>query len=100
MESHGRRLAELAKAVDSGEIKCHLQKRLRLDLEGLRKVRGIIEDGQSMGKVGLWWMLRVRWRCSAEDGSCSGERVVRMSSPFISIASAHHGPILMSSLRQ
>jgi hypothetical protein len=36
VESHRRILRELARLVDKGEIKCHLQKALRLDLEGLR----------------------------------------------------------------
>jgi hypothetical protein len=50
MESHKRILRELARLVDKGEIKCHLQKALRLDSEGLRKGD---EGGQRMRKVGL-----------------------------------------------
>ena len=53
VESHVRILRELARLVDKGEIKCPLQKRLRLNLEGLRKEHEIIEGGQSMRKVGL-----------------------------------------------
>jgi NADPH:quinone reductase-like Zn-dependent oxidoreductase len=53
VESHGSILRELARLVDKREIKCHLQKRLRLDLEGLRKGHEIIERGGSIGKVGL-----------------------------------------------
>ena len=53
VESHGRNLRELARLVDKEEIKCHLQKRLRLDLERLRKEHEIIEGGQSIGKEGL-----------------------------------------------
>lgn len=52
-ESHGKMLEELASLVDEGKIKCHLQKRFRLDLEGLRKAHETIEEGGSMGKNGL-----------------------------------------------
>ena len=53
LESHGRILKELSTFVEQGKIKCHLQQRIHLHLEGLRKGHELIESGKSMGKVAL-----------------------------------------------
>jgi NADPH:quinone reductase-like Zn-dependent oxidoreductase len=50
---HGELLAELAQLVDEGRIKCHLTRRLRLTLNGLREAHELVESGKSIGKVGL-----------------------------------------------
>lgn len=62
-------MRELARLVDKGEINCHLQKALRLDLEELRKGHEIIEGGQSMGLMLM--VAMVDGRCFAE-GRCRG----------------------------
>lgn len=48
LDSHHRILEELARLVDEGKIKCHLTRRLKLTLEGLREARG-----KSMGEIAL-----------------------------------------------
>ena len=53
LDSHGRILEELKELIDKGIIFCHLTKRLRLDLKGLKKGHELIETGGSMGKIGL-----------------------------------------------
>lgn len=53
VESHGRILDELRRFVEEGKIKCHLKRRLRLDLKGVRKAHELIEGGGVIGKVGL-----------------------------------------------
>ncbi|RAK99562.1 zinc-binding alcohol dehydrogenase family protein [Aspergillus ibericus CBS 121593] len=53
VESHHRILEELAALIDAGKIKCHLTKRLRLTLEGVKEGHEILQSGGSIGKVGL-----------------------------------------------
>lgn len=53
LESHGRILNELRSLVEDGTVQCHLQKRLRLDLNGIRHGHELIESGGSIGKNGL-----------------------------------------------
>ncbi|KAL9088586.1 MAG: hypothetical protein Q9165_006106 [Trypethelium subeluteriae] len=53
LESHGKILRDLAKWIDEGKIKCHLQQQVPLTTEGVRKAHQIIEDGKAIGKVGL-----------------------------------------------
>ena len=53
LESHGRMLRELAELIDAGEVQCHLQQTLRLDVEGLRKGHELIEAGKTIGKNAL-----------------------------------------------
>jgi NADPH:quinone reductase-like Zn-dependent oxidoreductase len=50
---HGEMLTELARLIDDGKIKCHLTKRLRLTLAGLKEAHELVESGKSIGKVGL-----------------------------------------------
>jgi len=52
-DSHGKILKELAGLLDAGKAKCHLTKKLKLTLEGLRKGHEQIEGGSSMGKLAL-----------------------------------------------
>jgi NADPH:quinone reductase-like Zn-dependent oxidoreductase len=51
--AHGERLAELAKWLDDGTIQCHMTKRMKLNLKGLRAAHELVESGKSVGKVGL-----------------------------------------------
>jgi NADPH:quinone reductase-like Zn-dependent oxidoreductase len=44
---------EMARLIDKGTIKCHLTKRLKLNVSGLRQAHRIIERGQAVGKIGL-----------------------------------------------
>lgn len=53
LESHGEILKELTQLVDDGVVKSHLQTRLPLTVEGLRKGHELIQGGGVMGKVGL-----------------------------------------------
>ena len=53
VESHGKMLADLARWVDEGTVECHLTRRFRLSLKGLREAHGVIEGGGSIGKNGL-----------------------------------------------
>lgn len=53
VESHGKILKELTGLIESGTIKCHLTRRLRLTLNGLREGHRIIEKGGAIGKIGL-----------------------------------------------
>lgn len=53
LESHRRILTQLACLVDEKKIKCHLKKRLPLDLNGVREAHKLIEAGGSIGKIGL-----------------------------------------------
>ncbi|PYH75425.1 quinone oxidoreductase [Aspergillus uvarum CBS 121591] len=53
VDSHHRILEELSELIDSGKIRCHLTKRLKLTLEGVRKGHELLESGGSIGKVGL-----------------------------------------------
>lgn len=50
---HADVLQELAGLVEEGRIKCHLTKRVRLSLAGLREAHALVESGKSLGKVGL-----------------------------------------------
>jgi NADPH:quinone reductase-like Zn-dependent oxidoreductase len=51
--THGQRLAELATWIDEGIIKCHMTKRMKLNLKGLKAAHELVESGKSVGKVGL-----------------------------------------------
>lgn len=53
VDSHHHILEELSRLIDSGVIKCHLEKRLKLSLDGLKEAHAMIESGKSMGKVAL-----------------------------------------------
>ncbi|KAI9818825.1 MAG: hypothetical protein M1827_007646 [Pycnora praestabilis] len=53
VDSHHHVLTELAELVDREVVKCHLKQKLRLNLKGLRKAHGLIEQGGSLGKNGL-----------------------------------------------
>ncbi|GAD97675.1 quinone oxidoreductase [Paecilomyces variotii No. 5] len=53
VESHYKILEELTDLIESGKIKCHLTRRLRLTLEGLREGHRLIEEGGVIGKIGL-----------------------------------------------
>lgn len=53
LDSHHRILEELTRLVDEGRIKCHLARRLKLTLEGLREAHRLVESGKSMGKIAL-----------------------------------------------
>lgn len=53
IESHGIMLQELAELLDKKEVQCHLQQKLRLDVEGLRKGHELIEAGRTIGKNAL-----------------------------------------------
>ncbi|KAI9693402.1 MAG: hypothetical protein M1820_009331 [Bogoriella megaspora] len=53
VESHGRILEQLARWIDEGKIKCHLQQKLPLTADGLRRAHEIIEGGKAVGKVGV-----------------------------------------------
>lgn len=57
VESHGRMLEELAELLDKNEIQCHMQQRLRLNIEGLRKGHELIEASKTIGKnaLGVDW---------------------------------------------
>ncbi|GAB1210693.1 hypothetical protein APSETT445_009489 [Aspergillus pseudonomiae] len=46
-------LEELSALIDAGKIKCHLTRRLQLDLEGIKEAHRILEAGKAIGKVGL-----------------------------------------------
>lgn len=51
LDSHGKILEELARLVEEGGIKSHLQKTLPLTLKGLKEGHELVEGGSSMGKV-------------------------------------------------
>ena len=53
LDSHGKILTDLAKWIDEGKIKCHLQQQVPLTADGVRRAHQIIEDGKAIGKVGL-----------------------------------------------
>ncbi|GLB05689.1 hypothetical protein AtubIFM57258_000978 [Aspergillus tubingensis] len=53
VESHHRILEELTDLIDANKIKCHLTKRLRLTLDGVKKGHELLQSGGSIGKVGL-----------------------------------------------
>ncbi|KAE8423473.1 hypothetical protein BDV36DRAFT_306007 [Aspergillus pseudocaelatus] len=46
-------LEELSTFIDAGKIKCHLTRRLQLNLEGIKEAHRILESGKAIGKVGL-----------------------------------------------
>ena len=50
-DDHNRMLEELAAYIDSGKIKSHLTKRMKLTVEGLRKGHGLIEAKSVIGKI-------------------------------------------------
>lgn len=49
----GEMLEELSALIDAGKIKCHLTRRLQLNLEGIKEAHKILESGKAIGKVGL-----------------------------------------------
>ncbi|PIG83023.1 quinone oxidoreductase [Aspergillus arachidicola] len=49
----GEMLEELSALIDTGKIKCHLTRRLQLNLEGIKEAHRILESGKAIGKVGL-----------------------------------------------
>lgn len=51
--SHHRILEELSRLIDSGKIKCHLGKRLKFTLDGLKEAHEVVESGKRTGKVAL-----------------------------------------------
>jgi len=51
--SHHHILEELARLIDSGQIKCHLGTKLELTLDGLKEAHNIIQSGKAKGKVVL-----------------------------------------------
>ena len=53
MDSHGKILRQLAEMLDAGQVKCHMRQTLPLNLEGVRKAHGLIEESGVMGKIGL-----------------------------------------------
>ncbi|KAK4553380.1 hypothetical protein LTR86_009437 [Recurvomyces mirabilis] len=53
MDSHGLILKDLAKLLDDGIVKCHLQQTMPLTLEGVRKAHEQVEAGGVMGKLAL-----------------------------------------------
>ena len=52
-ETQIRMLEELTTLVDTGKIKPHLTKRLKLTAEGLREAHRLIESNTTIGKIGL-----------------------------------------------
>ncbi|ROW16077.1 hypothetical protein VPNG_01908 [Cytospora leucostoma] len=52
-EKHHRWFEELARLLDEGTLKCHLTRRLKLTLEGLKEAHREIEGGKGIGKIGL-----------------------------------------------
>jgi len=46
-------MENLAKYIDEGKIHCHLTKRLKLTLNGLKTAHELIESKTVIGKVGL-----------------------------------------------
>ncbi|EOD49722.1 putative quinone oxidoreductase protein [Neofusicoccum parvum UCRNP2] len=53
LDSHGKILEKLRGLVDEGIVKSHLQKRLPLTAEGVRKGHELLAAGKVIGKVGL-----------------------------------------------
>lgn len=53
VESHHRILEELTDLIDASKIKCHITKRLRLTLDGVKNGHELLQSGGSIGKVGL-----------------------------------------------
>ncbi|KAE8389654.1 hypothetical protein BDV23DRAFT_194313 [Aspergillus alliaceus] len=51
--NQGDMMEELSVLIDAGKIKCHLTKRLKLDLEGVKEAHRILESGKAIGKVAL-----------------------------------------------
>ncbi|KAB8252809.1 hypothetical protein BDV35DRAFT_375680 [Aspergillus flavus] len=51
--NQGEMLEELSALIDEGKIKCHLTRRLQLNLEGIKEAHRILESGKAIGKVGL-----------------------------------------------
>ncbi|KAI1481284.1 GroES-like protein [Daldinia eschscholtzii] len=52
-EKHHEWYEELAKLLDKGVIKCHLNERLRATAEGIRQAHRRLEAGNAVGKIGL-----------------------------------------------
>lgn len=52
-EKHHKWFEELARKIDRGTIKCHLTKRMKLTLEGLKEAHRQIEGGKGIGKMAL-----------------------------------------------
>ncbi|KAE8406547.1 hypothetical protein BDV37DRAFT_280823 [Aspergillus pseudonomiae] len=46
-----KKLEELSALIDAGKIKCHLTRRLQLDLEGIKEAHRILESGKAIGKT-------------------------------------------------
>ncbi|KAE8381968.1 chaperonin 10-like protein [Aspergillus bertholletiae] len=49
----GEMLEQLSALIDAGKIKCHLTRRLKLDLDGVKEAHRIVESGKAIGKVAL-----------------------------------------------
>jgi NADPH:quinone reductase-like Zn-dependent oxidoreductase len=46
-------MEKLTSWIDEGKIHCHLTRRLRLTLDGLRTAHELIETKTTIGKIGL-----------------------------------------------
>lgn len=46
-------LRDLSRWVDEGVVECHLTRRCRLCVEGLREAHAVVEDDGGIGKVGV-----------------------------------------------
>ncbi|KUI53995.1 hypothetical protein VP1G_01442 [Cytospora mali] len=52
-EKHHKWYEELAHMLDGGTVKCHLTKRIKLTVEGLKEAHRDIEGGRGVGKIAL-----------------------------------------------
>lgn len=52
-EKHHEWFEELARLLDEGELECHLTRRLRLTVAGIREAHEVIENGTTVGKIAL-----------------------------------------------
>ena len=53
LESHGKILKKLAQSADEGAVKCTLNQTLKMNLQGVKMAYEIVEQGRSIGKIGL-----------------------------------------------
>ena len=52
-EKSHERYEEMARLLENGTLRCHLTRRLRLTVEGLREAHQVLESGRGIGKVAL-----------------------------------------------
>ncbi|KAJ4416357.1 hypothetical protein N0V82_006794 [Gnomoniopsis sp. IMI 355080] len=52
-EKHHEWFEELARLLDQGELKCHLTRRLRLNVAGIKQAHEVVENGTTVGKIAL-----------------------------------------------